>query len=85
MRTEVESFAKMMETKLKANEAKGGWQRTSQGWLIRRLLEEVGELITALETDNIAAIQGEAADVGNFAMMIADNAAHSKFEILKDS
>ena len=72
MRNEVIEHAQLMEERLKENDHKGGWLTCSFEYLIRRLREEVNELDTALyeEGDPIM----EAADVANFAMMIADKA-----------
>lgn len=39
---------------------------------MRRLLEEVSELIVALAQEDKEAIRSESADVANFAMMVAD-------------
>ena len=57
-----------MLTKMLANAHKGGWQDTSQATLFKRLLWEVGELMENPSWQ-------EAADVANFAAMIADNQA----------
>lgn len=69
-------FALLMEAKLEANRHKGdrdGWIRCSVGdFLLPRLREEFGELCDALPEGAPAEIAAEAADVANFAMMIAD-------------
>jgi hypothetical protein len=69
------------------NRHKGGWKGVDYGpfgdgrghvwtesteYLLRRLREEVDELEAALAGDDKDLIASEAADVGNFAMMIAD-------------
>lgn len=66
----VTRMAVNMETKLAASRAKNHehWREPSMAFLIRRLLEEVGELIGATRQD----AWSEAADVANFAAMIAD-------------
>lgn len=67
-------FAEEMKRKLEMNHHKGGWEDDKNHYLIRRLLEEVTEFVQAVmkkETADI--IIGEAADVANFCMMIADN------------
>jgi NTP pyrophosphatase (non-canonical NTP hydrolase) len=46
----------------------------SQKWLLNRLRQETGELSRAIKRGNATEIAREAADVSNFAMMIADNA-----------
>lgn len=68
IRQEVSWFSLEMERKLKANDHKGGWRDCSMDYLFRRLREEMDELALA-EGDDII---DEAADVANFAMMIAD-------------
>jgi len=71
-RPEVKAFADAMEAKLKANDHKGGWNNcgTSMQYLFDRLLEETEELEVAVHDKN--SVLEEAADVANFAMMIAD-------------
>lgn len=66
-----------MERKLCANDHKVAWTETDPGYLMQRLLEEVLELNVALiewqrgNNGRVAVIM-EAADVANFAHMIAD-------------
>lgn len=82
MRKEVIAFSEDMERKLCANDNKGGWSTCELTWLLRRLREETGELagaIGALMHADLVDMRAqfvidEAADVANFAMMIADNA-----------
>lgn len=80
------SFALAMEAKLDRNRHKGdseGWRKDAPRALFDRLEEEVRELKLALrlgrarwyETAQISDIISEAADVANFAMMLADVAA----------
>lgn len=82
----VDWFACDMKRKLQENAHKGnreeGWMHT-YGWdLYKRLLEEVHELGDAITTpinsttynEHIQTVIDEAADVGNFAMMLADQA-----------
>lgn len=70
------AFAHEMERKLAANRHKGdrdGWVKMPHGWLLTRVLAETAELASALDAeDGSARITSEAADVANFAMMIAD-------------
>lgn len=63
-------FLVEMERKLIANRHKGGWDRCSKRYLLRRLREEVDELART-GSDKRKTTQ-EAADVANFAYMIAD-------------
>lgn len=75
IRPEVLAFAKVMEQKLRENEHKGGWRNDSTWALLARLREEVGEMYDVLSSPIDPVVVGrEAADVANFAMMIADNA-----------
>ena len=72
-------FAEVMITKLGENNWKKHWtnSRVSTVFLIDRLKEEVVELQRACErrgNKSHVEIQREAADVANFAMMIADHA-----------
>jgi NTP pyrophosphatase (non-canonical NTP hydrolase) len=65
-------FANEMEKKLGVNDHKSGWEGMTYPQLIRRLRQELGELERAIAKGKPGVI-GEAADVANFAMMIADN------------
>ena len=83
VREPVRWFAAEMERKLKANDHKGGWSGMDELGLLDRLRAETAELGLALlsprrmESMNVKEankrIRNEAADVANFAMMIADN------------
>jgi NTP pyrophosphatase (non-canonical NTP hydrolase) len=74
MRDEVKAFAEIMERELKANDRKPGWKHDDPTALLVRLREEADELEMALTppVERAAQIAKEAADVANFAMMIAD-------------
>jgi NTP pyrophosphatase (non-canonical NTP hydrolase) len=82
LRPEVQWFAQAMEKELRENDHKGGWSATSFTELIQRLHEESGELARAVDEFLRALVEqrmqdgthvlAEAADVANFAMMIAD-------------
>ncbi|GIQ61511.1 hypothetical protein PACILC2_00790 [Paenibacillus cisolokensis] len=79
LRSEVQWFAEQMEENLRENDHKGGWENESIYWLFSRLKEESTELLRAVDLvrdlhDDPKKIISEAADVANFAMMIADNA-----------
>jgi NTP pyrophosphatase (non-canonical NTP hydrolase) len=93
LRPEVLVFAQAMERQLRANDEKGGWDQETLSWLFGSLQEEVEELQEVLGLGkctpcrcgsfppskvNPAAVVREAADVANFAMMLADNAAKRK-------
>ncbi len=73
----IQRFAASMQERLDANADKGHWGRCSKSYLLRRLGEEKAELAKALSGPSkkweAQAIRREAADVANFAMMIAEN------------
>ncbi len=72
-REAVHTFAISMIAELDANDHKGGWQHCSIGYLTRRLGNELAELRAAIRRKEPGArIRSEAADIANFAMMIAD-------------
>jgi hypothetical protein len=79
-RIEVVAFADAMERKLRENDHKGHWDDCQVEYLLRRLREETKELATvagdrdarSLTNEEEAAVVNEAADVANFAMMVAD-------------
>ena len=72
-RGSVHRFANSMEEQLRANDHKGGWANMTHQALYRRLREESSELWHAIQDHDTGAIIKEAADVGNFAMMISEN------------
>lgn len=86
LRPEVAAFAQLMERELRANDHKGGWANEDPRHLYDRLIEEDSELKVALHqyqgrvrrgeggptADASEIVGSEAADVANFAMMIAD-------------
>lgn len=73
LRPEVQAFAEAMERRLQANDHKPGWKHDTVLSLQVRLDEEVAELDEAVHgTATKERILDEAADVANFAMMIAD-------------
>ncbi|MCM3704035.1 hypothetical protein [Paenibacillus macerans] len=86
LRESVEWFAQQMEMKLRENDHKGGWDNCEINYLFSRLNEEVKELKSSvarvglkgnwadmpLSSSTPLDVAREAADVANFAMMIAD-------------
>lgn len=74
MRHELRTFAQCMETKLKQNDHKGGWENLTYAELFDKLRGEVDELEAAIAAEPTLNVVFEAADVANFAMMIAWNA-----------
>lgn len=75
IREAVKKFTVHMENKLRKNDHKGGWNEWNSDDLFDLLLEEKNELEEALDIGDPYDIIDECADVANFAMMIADNAA----------
>jgi len=84
LRFTVEWFAIQMESKLRMHDRKkDGWDgdKTPNSYLLARLKQELSELQDALTDGEPGDIIEEAADVANFAMMIADR-ARNKIESL---
>jgi NTP pyrophosphatase (non-canonical NTP hydrolase) len=73
-RAEVVEFADAMEAKLRENDHKRHWRHLGMQTLSMRLTQEREELRGAVARGSHAEILSEAADVANFAMMIADKA-----------
>lgn len=71
-RREVRLFAQLMERRLRENDHKSGWKQDIAPTLFRRLQQETAELDGAIDFGRAVDIVREAADVANFAMMIAD-------------
>lgn len=83
VRPQVLVLAKAMEVKLRRNDHKGQWQAFGPGgpaWFLARLREELAELEEAVrlqsenpgDADLAYDVLFEAADVANFAAMVAD-------------
>lgn len=68
------AFTDAMQYKLHVNRNKGKWEGAKLEDLFELLLREVGELKNEINdpNPNQVAITFEAADIANFAMMIAD-------------
>lgn len=76
-------FAGAMEHKLQVNDHKPGWRGGYETLMVRKLLEEVGELVEAVfkwlfHKGSREEVLLEAADVGNIAMMLADMAYYAE-------
>jgi NTP pyrophosphatase (non-canonical NTP hydrolase) len=71
-RPEVVWFADAMERKLRENDYKRHWLTLGMQTLSMRLTQEREELRDAVASGDAARTLDEAADVANFAMMIAD-------------
>jgi NTP pyrophosphatase (non-canonical NTP hydrolase) len=67
-------FSNDMYIKLRENAHKAHWNTVTTEWLLNRCIEELEELKEAVTNEDPGEIVREAADVANFAMMIADNA-----------
>ena len=65
-------FAARMSAKLRQNEHKGSWDNCNYDYLLNRLRQETEELAEAIAGGTATDVIDEAADVANFAMMIAD-------------
>jgi len=72
IRFELQKFTELMEEKLQQNDYKGGWKNCNTQQLLSYLKGETLELEQAIIDGNKENIVKEAADVANFAMMIAD-------------
>jgi len=72
LRPSVREFARQMELQLRANDWKDGWQGMAWDELLGRLVEEAAELEQAILAGSPEDVSREAADVGNFAMMLAN-------------
>ena len=74
------AWARSMAVKLAANAHKGGWSDDTPEELVERVQQELDELKSALSkwrsegspSDGRRAVQWEAADVANMAMMVSD-------------
>lgn len=91
LRPQIKWFAGKMESKLKKNDHKGGWEGEDVIWLLKRAEEELEELKEILDESEALAcnvpnfvdkdkIISEAADVANFLMMIADRISIEPYE-----
>lgn len=67
-------FVVEMEKQLAAHDDRPGWKGETYGYLLLRLLQELGELVNITAAGTVEDVVHEAADVANMAFMIADNA-----------
>ncbi|MGE4455216.1 MAG: hypothetical protein AB7D92_11885 [Sphaerochaeta sp.] len=72
------TFTETMKQKLGENEHKGYWDKLTLLELLYLLSNEVEELTDAILVKDETEVMREAADVGNFAMMICTNANRQK-------
>ena len=74
IKVKVTWFAEIMKGELEKHLDRPGWKDETTEWLCERLDEEVKELKQAVRNnESDQEVIEECADVGNFAMMIADN------------
>ena len=71
--TQVRKFHGLMLSILKENAHKGGWNETGTETLLKLLEGEVEELREAVENGDGKQVIHEAADVANYAMMVASS------------
>ena len=67
-REEVVAFSKIMERKLWENDSKGRWLSQTDAYLLKRLHQEVEELVQELKGYHSLNIQRECADVANITL-----------------
>lgn len=73
IRPEVAAFALAMEAKVRENdERKPHWRTMDAEELLSGLVRELAELVEAITYGDADDVQSEAADVANYAMMLAD-------------
>jgi hypothetical protein len=74
-RAEIEWFSRRMESRLASNERRGTWKATGDIFLLDHLHKNVHELAIAILSQEFdpEKIVDAAADVGNYALMLADN------------
>ena len=81
VRAVVHDFAVAMEEQLLLNDHKGGWLEAEISWLSQRARAELDKLVDAISAKRpIVEVLAQAADVGNFAMMVADVYAHDQVD-----
>lgn len=66
LRPEIQWFALLMENQLQLNEHKGGWENSSEDFLLEQLYRNAGKILQGVNK-----IQ-RTVNTANFAMMIAD-------------
>ena len=72
IRAELAAFASVMEARLKDNAGRGDWRTLNFYYLVAALTSNVGQLIRSFQVDKPDIVLRSAADVANYAMMIAD-------------
>ena len=72
IRREVAEFATAMETKLRKNDHKTGWQQLPIEALRRLMMLEIEEFNVAREFFGLDETMAELVDIANFAMMLRD-------------
>lgn len=75
----IQWFSCHMEEKLLRNSYKGGWEECKNVYLLDRMDEEIAKLKDCIiNGEPSALVVSEAADIANFAMMLADNYSKRK-------
>jgi hypothetical protein len=72
IRPELSAFVSMMESRLRENSGRGDWRTFNFYYLIACLVSNVGQLVRTFQVDKPDIVLRSAADVANYAMMIAD-------------
>ena len=71
-RPELEAFANVMEARLRENASRGDWRALNFYYLIACLASNLGQLVRAFQVSKPEVVLRSAADMANYAMMIAD-------------
>jgi len=72
-RPELQRFADRMESILKDNDHKGGWDNEENDYLFNYLMAEAEELRQAIEIGDEDKVRKECCDLANLAMMLFNN------------
>lgn len=78
VRPDLQRFFDAMVYKLRRNAHKGNWEDLPLDRAYKLMEGEMGELVNAVAEGNTSEIVFEAADVANFALMIANIALRAK-------
>ena len=73
VRPSVVRFARLMESQLRRNDSRGGWANCDRAYFMEKLEINLRDLGYDLRAGEKEAVQRDCADLGNFAMMLAEN------------
>lgn len=73
VRPSVVRFARLMEAQLRKNDSRGGWSNCDRVYFMEKLEINLRDLGHDLRAGAHEAVQRDCADLGNFAMMLAEN------------